>query len=79
MKIIEVHWTDSESYLGWKAPDIIKELGTANVISVGHEVVSDKDRIILAIAYDKKNDSFCQIMIIPRGCITKIRILKRSI
>jgi len=75
MRILEVRWIDSENASGWEHANSAKERGPCSVISAGIEVKSEKDRITLAVAYDKRNNNFCQVQIIPRKSVLRVKTI----
>ena len=83
---LEIHWVDSTSSPGWHSieefnRDAKKSGGPSKIVSVGYFIDKTKKytTIALAIAHDPQTDlvgKACDFMIIPNGCITKVKRLK---
>jgi len=73
LEIVLIKWIDSETGDGWQeSPDSLK---LEENISVGYLIRQDLDIFLLAADYDPECDQFNRLMWIPRGCVTKLRVL----
>ncbi len=75
MKIVEIIWVDSHSFVGWTSEFDREEVRTApiTVTSVGYFLFAEEDRIAIIQSdspYQKDN-----ILVIPRQAVLKIRWL----
>ena len=79
MKIVEVTWVDASCLQGWCSPDYIEANdGVPVVVSVGFLQKDTKDYINLT-SHDSETGHSADIMSIPRGCIKKMKTLRRDL
>lgn len=77
MKILHISWLDSCSSHGWLEPDNVNP-EPAPCESVGFFVRESKTCVTLALSRGVGNTTpFADYITIPRGCITKIKVLAR--
>lgn len=75
MKIIEIDWVDSHTFIGWTDDEDARKVRTApiQVNSVGYLLFATQDRVAIIQSvspYQKDN-----ILVIPRQAVLKIRWL----
>lgn len=73
-KMVKVDWVDSSEWNGWR--DDIKDMKPSICTTIGYLRSDCKAHII--VASSKSDNSHCSHMVIPRGCITKIKELKED-
>jgi len=78
MRVIQVKWIDAENHQGWETIKSLKSASVVPVVSVGFEVVSDKEQVILALARDDKNKCVANAQVIPRKSILEIKLLRKA-
>lgn len=70
--LVEVHWVDSAFTAGWRrAPAQL-----SNCRTTGYLVHKNKRFINIAMNSDAPDETYGEVMAIPRSCVKKIRRLK---
>ena len=76
MKIVLVSWEDSTAYGSvWQALDGM-DWSLHKCHSAGYLIKESKDFVILVQTVCDDNDDILNALVIPRGCIKKIKELK---
>ncbi len=73
MKAVEVEWEDSCIYRGWHSTH--PTYTTEACKTVGYLISKDNKRVVIGPTTGEDN-SLSDPLVIPRGCIKKIRYLK---
>ena len=76
MKLLRINWIDTASTRGWRNDDD-KQHGTIKCVSVGYEIEGDKAAIHLVQSISD-NEGRSEVISIPKGTITKRRILRHK-
>lgn len=77
LRVLMVDWVDSENHIGWEDEERAQKTKLLTLASVGLEVKSDDEKVILAIGYNERNKDFSQVQVIPRCSIKRVVVLGR--
>jgi hypothetical protein len=75
-EVVECLWLDAYSVDDWTHVDEVHDTELVPARSVGIFVRQTSSSIILALTYDSTNDNYSSFIIIPKGMIQKVRLLK---
>lgn len=76
--MVEVHWADSSFFGGWeRRKAVVKQLAAKDLtcVSAGYLLHESKDRLVLGLSLSASGNA-CDLMLIPRSAITRVRRLK---
>lgn len=77
MKEVKVLWEDSKFYSHeWVNTDEIALIDVGDCETMGFLVFENENRIAVAQSINIECETFHNLMIIPRKCIKKIKVLK---
>ncbi len=74
--LVVVEWEDTTSSSGWDYEEDRYNDPTAVIFTVGWQIKSHRDRLILSSQHNKRDNQIGGTWVIPRGCIKSIRRLE---
>ena len=76
MKLVQIDWIDSTSSGRWEPDEDGGKHRLPRIRTVGYLLHRDKERMVLTQSVDSELKSNCDRIVIPMGCIKKLRYLK---
>lgn len=76
MKIVRIEWFDAAAEEGWQEKASLKIGGDDACVTVGFLVIEDGNWV--QIAHTDGDNQWHGVFDIPRGCITKMEVLRED-
>lgn len=76
--ILEIDWEDTCTTQGWCSNRRLKGGKPARCRTVGYLFEETKSYVSVGISIDRRNESWMDTQTIPRGCIKKIKRIKKK-
>ena len=76
MRVALIKWCDAKWVGGWNSADEFEALQLVDVEAVGFILKETDEEVCLIQANSKNEDNMHGALLIPRGCIYSIEILK---